>query len=225
MKKLWIKRQNSAALSVFFNGWGMDERPFSHLKPGAGTDLLMIYDYTEPDNGGELRRIMTGYDTVHLTAWSLGVFAAAQALAGMNFASATAINGTLKPRDAEEGIPPAIFQGTIASWNEAARVKFNRRMGGVQYGRQFAAASPARSTADQRTELTALQERIVGSPVPANIFHQAIIGLNDKIFTRRAQEKHWTRARIPIRIITEPHYFFSALKSWDELIVRIHHPG
>lgn len=217
MKKFWISRRNSPALLVFFNGWGMDERPFSHLQPGTGSDVLMVYDYTEPDNSAELRRILAGYGTVRLTAWSLGVFAAAQTLAGMRFASATAVNGTLKPLDAEEGIPPEIFQKTIDAWSEAARISFNRRMGGSQYGARFEAAAPARSTAAQRAELIALKERFIGSPVPANIFHRAVIGLNDKIIPRRAQEKHWTQARIPIRIIPEPHYFFPVLTSWDEM--------
>ncbi len=214
MKKLWINRQNAPELLLFFNGWAMDEKPFKQLTVNNELDVLMVYDYTVL----EALEDFSDYKAVHLAAWSLGVFAAAKVLAGVKFASTLAINGTLKPIDEEEGIAPAIFQGTMDSWSEAGRMKFNRRMCGVKYGRQFKANFPARSVDEQKAELIALQEQIVNNPAPENIFQQAIIGLGDKIFTRRAQEKHWQNARIPMRIIDEPHYFFPALKSWNDIL-------
>lgn len=214
MKKLWINKPGAPELLVFFNGWAMDEKPFKHLSASNELDVLMIYDYTLLE---ELEDF-SDYKAVHLVAWSLGVFAAAKVLAGREFASALAINGTLKPIDTGEGIAPAIFQGTIDSWSEIGRMKFNRRMCGVKYNKQFKANFPARSVEDQKAELIALQKEIVNNPVPANIFQQAIIGLGDKIFTRHAQENHWHNARIPMRIIDEPHYFFPALESWKEML-------
>ena len=213
MKKIWIKRENTQELLLFFNGWGMDEKPCRQLAFDEGLDILMIYDYTVPESIEDL----ADYRAVHLVAWSLGVFAAAKVLAGIELASALAINGTLKPINEDEGIAPAIFQGTIDSWSEAARMKFNRRMCGIKYNREFNANLPERSIDSQKAELIALKEQILNSPVPENIFREAIISLDDKIFTRHAQEKHWTDARIPIKIIDEPHYFFPALKSWKEL--------
>jgi biotin synthesis protein BioG len=130
MKKLWINKKNNPDLLLFFNGWGMDEKPFNHLAVDNDLDILMVYDYTTLDDVKEL----DAYKTVHLVAWSLGVFAAAKVLAGKKFASAVAINGTLKPIDEGEGIAPAIFQGTIDLWSEASRMKFNRRMCGIEHG-------------------------------------------------------------------------------------------
>jgi pimeloyl-[acyl-carrier protein] methyl ester esterase len=214
MKKLWINKQNSPELLLFFNGWGMDEKPFKHLAVNDELDILMIYDYTFLEAVEELN----DYKTVHLVAWSLGVFAAAKVLAGMKFASTIAINGTLKPIDEGEGIAPNIFQGTIDSWSEIARMKFNRRMCGIEHGKQFKANAPDRSIESQKSELIALKEQITNSPVPENIFQQAIISLNDKIITRHNQETHWKNTRIPLTIIDEPHYFFPELKSWKEML-------
>lgn len=213
MEKLWINKGNNPELLLFFNGWGMDGKPFSHLAIDDKLDILMVYDYTTL---GDIEEI-DNYKTVHLAAWSLGVFAAAKVLSGKNFASAVAINGTLKPVDDGEGIAPAIFQGTIDSWSEAARIKFNRRMCGVEYGKYFNSNAPERSIESQKNELIALQRRITNNPAPGNIFQQAVISANDKIFTMHAQETHWQHARIPIRVLDEPHYFFPEMKNWKEM--------
>jgi len=213
MKKLWINKKNNSELLLFFNGWGMDEKPFSHLAVDNDLDIMMVYDYTTLEDIAELN----DYRTVHLAAWSLGVFAAAKVLAGKEFASAVAINGTLKPIDEGEGIAPAVFQGTIDSWSEASRMKFNRRMCGV-HAKHFTANASERSIESQKSELIALQELITNSPVPENIFQQAIISASDKIFLMHAQEKHWQNNRIPIKVFDEPHYFFPEIKSWKEML-------
>jgi len=215
MKKLWINKQNSPELLLFFNGWGMDEKPFKHLAVDD-LDVLMIYDYTVLEDIPEL----DDYKTIHLVAWSLGVFVAAKLLSGIEFASTIAINGTLKPIDECEGIAPAIFQGTIDSWSDIARMKFNRRMCGIEHNKQFKANAPERSIESQKSELIALQEQITSCPAPENIFQQAIISVNDKIFTRHNQETHWKNARIPLTIIDEPHYLFPEIKSWKEMLFK-----
>lgn len=214
MKKLWINKQDAPELLLFFNGWGMDEKPFKHLTVDNDLDVLMIYDYTTLEHIPEL----DDYKIVHLTAWSLGVFAAAKLLAGKEFVSATAINGTLKPIEEEQGIAPSIFQGTIDSWSEVARMKFNRRMCGV-HARHFNANAPERSIESQKTELIALQKLITNSPVPENIFRQAVISASDKIFLMHAQETHWQNNRIPIKVFDEPHYFFPEITSWKEMLL------
>ena len=214
MKKLWINKHNTPELLLFFNGWGMDEKPFKHLTADNKLDILMIYDYTSLEDIEELK----DYKTIHLAAWSLGVFVAAKVLAGMKFASSVAINGTLKPIDENEGIAPAIFQGTIDSWSEVSRMKFNRRMCGIEHGKQLKANFPDRSIESQKSELIALQEQITNSLVPENIFQHALVSVNDKIFSRHNQETHWKNIRIPLTIIDEPHYFFPELKSWKDIL-------
>ncbi|MFA6716134.1 MAG: pimeloyl-ACP methyl esterase BioG family protein [Victivallales bacterium] len=215
MEKLWIKRDNSAELLLFFNGWGMDEKPFRCLDNCSGLDVLMLYDYTEL----EKLDIPSSYESIHLTAWSLGVFAAAEVLQGVELSSSVAVNGTLRPIDEGEGIAPAVFQATIDNWREAAAMKFNRRMCLGHYD-FFKNNLPERSVESRKNELIALREQILNKPVPENIFREAVISLNDRIFTRHAQETHWRNARLPVRIIDEPHYFFPELKSWKDMLFR-----
>ncbi|MDD5597119.1 MAG: DUF452 family protein [Victivallaceae bacterium] len=215
MEKLWINRQSSAELLLFFNGWGMDEKPFRHLDGCPGLDVLMLYDYTEL----EKVEIPAVYESVHLTAWSLGVFAAAKVLQDVELSGSVAVNGTLRPVDEGEGIAPAVFQASIDSWSEAAAMKFNRRMC-LEHHDFFKNSPPGRSVKSQKNELIALREQILNGPVPENIFQEAVISLNDRIFTRHAQETHWRKARIPVMIIDGPHYFFPALKSWKDMLFR-----
>ena len=40
MKKLWINKRNAPELLLFFNGWGMDEKPFKHLAIDDDLDVL-----------------------------------------------------------------------------------------------------------------------------------------------------------------------------------------
>ncbi|MDD5728103.1 MAG: DUF452 family protein, partial [Victivallales bacterium] len=200
MKKFWLRKETAPELLLFFNGWGMDENPFKQLAVPDNHDVLMVYDYTTPER---LDAELETYSKIRLAAWSLGVYAAAETLGGIKLGSATAINGTLKPIDKVEGIAPEIFQGTVDSWSEPAAAKFNQRMCGKYY-EQFKAAAPVRSISGQKAELEAISRRIRNNPSPPNIFTQAVIGVSDRIFPRRAQEAHWRQARIPLRIIAEP---------------------
>ena len=45
MKRKWITKEGSRVLTLFFCGWGMDERAVQHVK-GKG-DLLLFYDYRD----------------------------------------------------------------------------------------------------------------------------------------------------------------------------------
>jgi biotin synthesis protein BioG len=51
MRREWITKEGSRILTLFFCGWGMDERAVQHVK-GKG-DLLLFYDYR--DISGESR--------------------------------------------------------------------------------------------------------------------------------------------------------------------------
>ena len=151
-------RGESSELLLFFNGWSMDERAVAHLASG-GLDVQPLWDSTAPDTAffAELSR----YRKIHLAAWSLGVFTAAQLLAGpaIEFASATAFNGTLRPVDAAFGIAPEIFRGTAEHWGEErARSRFFQRVAG---GRAELEAVPlrCRTPEEQLREQTLLYLR------------------------------------------------------------------
>jgi biotin synthesis protein BioG len=221
MKSIWINQKSNSSLLLFFNGWAMDARPFQHLDTGE-LDVLMLYDYTEPGNIQEILDAVQGYDKIHLTAWSLGVWAAAECLHYANFKleTATAVNGTLSPVSAECGIAPPIFEGTISSWSEPARIKFNRRMCGAGANAKFFAEHmPERSIEDQKQELISLRDRVNSdTPINKSLFTLAIGGSQDRIFPLAAQQKSWTDNNTEFVSQEVPHYFFSDFKSWMEVV-------
>jgi hypothetical protein len=218
----WINWSGSADLLIFFNGWGMDGRPFSRLD-SAGLDVLMFYDYSNLELPCDITALCREYSTCCLTAWSLGVWAAANALSGrqLQFSSASAINGTLQPIDAEYGIAPEIFQGTLDSWNAVSRKKFYRRMCvSLEITAAFYALEPERDADSQQQELAAIQQMVLQpSALPCcNLFDRAVIGREDRIFPAAAQEKSWAAAGIPCKNTAAPHYPFAGLRHWKELI-------
>lgn len=220
MMKQWINQSGNPGLLIFFNGWGMDAKPFARLD-ATGLDVLMIYDYSNLDMPVDLNALVEQYSSCRLTAWSLGVWAAASALSGTRklFASTLAVNGTLRPVDAEYGIAPEIFQGTIDSWNTVARKKFYRRMCVVpEVTAAFSASEPERDIASQQRELIAIQQAALNQQSPApNFFDRAVIGGEDRIFPAAAQEKFWFSANVPCKITAAPHYPFAGLRHWKEL--------
>ncbi len=206
-----LHRAGNGKLLLFFNGWGMDDTLFSAW-PVPEFDVMTVCDYTEKTPLPEL----SGYAELHLAAWSLGVRAAAEALAGTpyRFATATAFNGTLRPVDAEYGIDPAVFAGTVENWgDERARDRFFRRLAGnAEFNR------PARSWESQRDELAALERRFSAEPVPPNPFRTAWIGGRDRIIPAAAQSRFWSSQGVEIvEVPGAPHLPFAALRSFGEV--------
>ncbi|MHB9139140.1 MAG: DUF452 family protein [Victivallaceae bacterium] len=220
MMKQWINQSGNPGLLIFFNGWGMDAKPFARLE-ATGLDILMFYDYSNLDMPVDMDALARQYSSCRLTAWSLGVWAAASALSGSRklFADTLAVNGTLRPVDVEYGIAPEIFQGTIDSWSAVARKKFYRRMCVVpEVAAAFSASEPERDVENQQRELIAIQQAALNQQFPnLTFFDRAVIGSDDRIFPAAAQEKFWASVDIPRKIITAPHYPFAGLRHWKEL--------
>lgn len=206
-----LHRAGNGKLLLFFNGWGMDDTLFSAWV-APEFDVMTVCDYTEMTPLPEL----SAYAELHLAAWSLGVRAAAEALVETpyRFATATAFNGTLRPVDAEFGIAPAVFAGTVANWGDGqARDRFFRRLAGNAEFRR-----PERSWESQRDELAALERRFAASPVPPNPFRTAWIGGRDRIIPAAAQRKSWSAEGIDIVELPDaPHFPFAALRSFGEV--------
>ncbi len=220
MKTLLIHRENASRLILFFTGWGMDERPTAHLEP-EGADVLLCYDYTEPPERAVLDELLGSYARVTLAAWSLGVWVARESFGGsaVAFEDALAINGTLRPVDAECGIPPVRFEQTAALWSEATRPRFYRRMCGDPAALAFFLKSaPRRSVESQREELLAVGRRVAEKRITGNrLFRRAFIGCKDRVFPPAAQAKCWTEAGAEITEAAASHYVFAGLTSWKEV--------
>ena len=111
MKYKWLNKNNNQKLIVFFNGWGMDENVVKHLDT-EDYDVLMFYDYNTLDSDFDFS-LINNYRQKNIIAWSMGVMVAACLAPLLDFSqgeeTCTAINGTLKPIDAEYCIHPKIY--------------------------------------------------------------------------------------------------------------------
>lgn len=194
---------SDAPLTVLFAGWGMDAEPF---RPLIGPDpTAIVRDYT--DLTAELP-FLNGRrgEELRVIGWSMGVWAAMQVLGERPVREAIAVNGTPWPIDAERGIPPEIFDATLAGFGEAGLTRFRRRMcGGGEALKDFMAHAPKRGTADLEAELRALGEGIRSKPVPGFVWTRAIACTGDRIFPQANQLRafpfaesrpgaHWDRA-------------------------------
>ena len=149
MKRKWITKEGSRVLTLFFCGWGMDERAVQHVK-GTG-DLLLFYDYR--DISGEEAPEVAGYECVRVVAWSMGVWAASVLLGRWNIPVAyrVAINGTERPVDEHYGIHPKIYLLTERGMTVQGRDKFFARMlSGKEEMERFEENKPCRDIDEQR---------------------------------------------------------------------------
>lgn len=222
MKAEWIVREGRPDLLLFFNGWGMDRRLVDHLMstgfaPG-GHDLVMLFDYRELALPAGVAEGLAGYRSVDLVAWSLGVWAAMHAgLDGIG--RAVALNGTPFPIDAERGIPPGIFRGTLDNWSDATRGRFERRMfAGFESDLRLDAVRSGRSSADQKEELRSIAAAASGTaalPDSPWRFTKAVIGGKDLIFPPENQRSAWQGTEVD-EIADMPHFPFFHLAGWPE---------
>ncbi|WP_273493269.1 pimeloyl-ACP methyl esterase BioG family protein, partial [Butyricimonas sp. An62] len=111
MKRKWITKEGNRVLTLFFCGWGMDERTVQHV--GGIGDLLLFYDYR--DISGEDAPEVEGYESVRVVAWSMGVWAASVLLSRWNIpvSCRVAINGTERPVDGSQQEQPQRLEGVV----------------------------------------------------------------------------------------------------------------
>jgi pimeloyl-[acyl-carrier protein] methyl ester esterase len=224
VKAEWIVRDGRQDLLLFFNGWGMDRRTAAWIasaEPDAsGHDLIVAYDYRDIALPEWLPAEMARYRSVHLVAWSLGVWAALHSgIEGID--RAVAVNGTPFPVDSKRGIPPGIFQGTLGQWSDLTRSRFERRMfAGREHDPRIEAVRSLRSSADQQEELRSIAA-VVGAgdarPVSSWSFSKAVIGGRDLVFLPETQHAAW-QGTDSVHIGDMPHFPFFHHAGWEELL-------
>ncbi|MGL5635570.1 MAG: DUF452 family protein [Bacteroidales bacterium] len=203
MKYHHIKHE-SKSLHIFFAGWGMDEKPFLGLDTDQ-EDLLICYDYSSLDFD---YTILDEYDKIRLTAWSMGVWAAAKVFESFRerFNYTVAINGTHTPVNDLTGIPAVIFQGTLDSLSEKNLEKFNRRMCGSKEMLDFYNLdAPQRSIESLKSELKAIGEACMDQTL-SFLWDKIIMSKRDMIFTHENQLKAWKDTDNQVTV-NEPHFF------------------
>ena len=99
-------------LLLFFCGWSASPALFHSLQSEPDQDVWLVSDYRNLTFDADL----SAYQSVTLLAWSLGVWVAEQLFAdesSVHWERKIAINGTGCPVHDTEGIPEAIFRGTL----------------------------------------------------------------------------------------------------------------
>lgn len=215
MKVVDLVNNSSKSLILFFAGWGYDEASVAHLSSDTH-DVKVVYDYR---NISPLNLFTyQGYDSITVVAWSYGVWVANKVLQPISYiiTKAFAINGTLKPVDDENGIPSALFEGTVATLSEKSYQKFQARvMGGTANLVSNNRYLPKRSFIEQKEELEALANHFKQSPSVNIQWNRAMCGTNDLIFPYKNLIHFWGD-----RTITKPytHFVFDQYETWNELL-------
>ena len=214
MRRLWITRKGGRCLTLFFCGWGMDERAVQHLK--GESDVLMFYDYRELS--GEEAPVTEGYEEVRAVAWSMGVWAASVLLSRWKLPVdyRVAINGTERPVDERYGIHPKLYLLTEQGMNERGRDKFFARMlAGREEMAKFEANKPRRELSEQVQELRAIREQS-GLIKPEIRWDKAYVSAGDVIFPAESQ-RNWWDGKCEVVNLTGGHYPFYVLNHWEEI--------
>ncbi len=216
-----LLRQNETAgkkgVILFFTGWGMDPAATAHLAAGD-YEVHTFWDYTELP--AALPAALPRDREVHLVAFSLGVWAAAQLPwePGL-LQSALALNGTTEPRSEKTGIPPAVFDGTAENWlMPRARERFLFRMtGSLPTAQAFSYGT--RTPEGQQRELRAIASACQRAAAPQGCpYTRALVGTRDRIFPPQAQRLAWENAGVAITERELPHHCLATLNSWEEVL-------
>lgn len=192
MKLEFTVKQGNKKLILIFAGWGMDSNPFRDIRLD-GHDIAVVWDYR--DMTLDITPFAV-YSDIYLFAWSFGVYTAARTIAetSLNPTVKIAVNGSLNPVDDREGIPVAIFRGTLDNLSPRNLDKFYRRMcKDTDDFTTFNTHRPCRELDELKEELSSIA--LLAADETENImtdWDRAVISGNDRIFPienlRRALE-------------------------------------
>ena len=212
----WITKKGNRHLILFFNGWGMDSNILGKMD-NRDFDVLMVYGYNSP----KLALPLFGeYEEITLVAWSMGVWAAETVFGAISPRPkmSIAINGTSTPISASTGIAPEIFEKTLENWSEVTRTKFYKRVWCDQKKSvEWENLLPSRSITDQRDELFAIKQGVVGCNEYPGFWEKAIIGERDTIFTKRNQMEWWND-KVEMKVTGIAHCPFPLFSNWEMVI-------
>jgi len=219
MQECWLYRINSDKLIVFYNGWGMDENPFLHLKSDE-YDVVMFYDYSSLP---EKKIIFQEYKNIFHIGFSFGVFIMGllfqNEIININNSNFFLINGSFKMISKDYGIHPKIFESTLENLSETGVIPFYKNMFFDKKDFQiFMNNKPGRDFNDQLRELLRLKELCESDIFSQSFVKSALICRWDKIIFPIAQKKFCNEKSISYKEIDSGHFPFFMWKSWDEVL-------
>ena len=204
MKYKWLNRKKNSNLIIFFNGWGLDDSVVRHLEFDS-YDVIMFYDYNTLTTSFAIDDLNI-YKTKSLIAWSMGVMVATNF--NLDYNSTTAINGTLRPIDAQFGIHPKIYNLTIKGFDEEGRGKVIQNMFVPQID---SILITERELKEQKSELEAIKKYSSNENFK---YSKILISDEDKIIPTKSQCNYWGCKPN----IHGGHCIFNKFKKWSELL-------
>ena len=211
MQYCWFNKNNNDKLILIFNGWGMDEAPFRHLK-SDGYDVLILSDYRKIDidlNCFDFEK----YRQKYLMAWSMGVYISGLFKEALDkFDEKIAINGTGKIIDNAFGIPEKIYNATIKFFSEETKDKFVGNMfKGSKTNPKITISKDLEALKD---ELISIKNLKINNSVD---FDRAIVSFYDIIVPARNQLAYWKSKAKTIEI-QSAHCPFCDYGSFEEIL-------
>ena len=192
-------------LLLFFAGWASDTTPFRDYRP-ARRDYIICYDYRTLENDILPKNT---YKEVDIVGWSMGVWAASHVAPALQIPirQSIALNGTPFPIDAERGIPPTIWQGTLDNLSPLSLHKFTQRMcADTEAFHRFLRVTPHRPIDELAEEMRAVGRMQHTLPAPAFRWQEAVIGSRDRIIPPDNQTRAWQVSGVPVRTLDIAHY-------------------
>lgn len=198
------KEASNHRLILIFTGWSCDASLYSEIVV-PGWDTAIVYDYSNPEI--ELEQL-SGYSTIWLFAWSLGVAMAQASVPRELITYAVAVNGTPTPVDDSIGIPAAIYQGTAQNLSIGNLLKFRRRMAGsadtfnLLFDKEFT-----------DKDIVSLKHQLIVVNAIASLsdnikfqWDKAYISNHDLIFPPANMTNAWNQLNVPVEYLDAPHY-------------------
>lgn len=201
-------------LFLFFNGWGMDEKPFLPLLPDK-EDCLIVFDYQNNEDE-KLLSYLSHYQKIVLLSWSMGVWCAQSFFLNHveqreKIELALAINGTLDPINEIYGISPKLFENMATDYSKVIRDRFYRQMCGHAL-KEFMDNEPDRELVNQQLELKKFLSIVKPLDVEDSIYHRVLISSKDYIVPTKSQKRFWQDSKYTV--IEGSHFPFYG---WDDL--------
>src|SRR5690606_24193457 len=120
------------------------------------------------------------------------------------------------------GINTSVFLGTLESWNDETKIRFNTRMCGGKIGYSHMKQYMSERTAEhQKKELHAIYTELTTDCVLKSFnWTQVIIGKDDMIFTAENQKNYWSTHTNSITLPI-PHFPFHQIGTWRDILDMI----
>ncbi len=181
MREIWLRKNASKRLVIFFSGFASDEKLLQGFKDFGESDFLMLCDYKNLDFP-----TLPKYESIAVIAWSFGAWVANYFRDKIkNTSSYTCINASPFAVDDEYGIQKAIFEATTANFSEENKEKFFLRIcKDRKYYQEHRKFLCDRSASDLKAELEFLGKAFKENKYYKGEWDKVIISKKDRIFPK-----------------------------------------